>query len=81
MREDQFLKKLGEALEVEPGNEELLLNTDLMSVPTWDSIGYLRVINMLEVDYRVLASADMIARCVKVEDLYNLIQKKSSGSI
>jgi acyl carrier protein len=74
--EAQFLADLAQALELK-SNEKIKINDELADFPTWDSIGFLRVTQMLETKYRALVTADVLAEFKSVVDIYNFVLKKS----
>lgn len=75
MNEEVFLKKLREALEMKEG-ESLTMKTTLQEVPTWDSIGHLRVATLLDVEFGVVSLLEQVAKCATVTEIYRMAKKQ-----
>lgn len=65
---EQFLgaTDFQEAVEVAP-------ETDLLSLPEWDSLSALGVIVMFDTEYGKTITGDDLKKCVTVTDLYKLL--------
>ena len=72
-----FLEQLADILEVAPG--ELSWGTDLRGLDTWDSLAHVSVVAMAEVEYQRKLSAQRLAACRTVEDLYKLIAEPNGS--
>ena len=52
---------------------EVKADTELVSLPEWDSLAALGVIVMFDVDYGKIIVADDLKNCTTLTDLYKLV--------
>jgi acyl carrier protein len=73
---EKFLNKLAEILEVEKVN----LDNVLVDFEEWDSLTSLSIIATIDSYYNVNISAEELLSCRTVNDLLQMIQKKTIKS-
>jgi acyl carrier protein len=52
---------------------EMTLETELESLPEWDSLAALGVIVMFDIEYRKTITGEDLKNCSKITDLYDLL--------
>lgn len=74
MDEAQFLNRLEEVMELDPGS--LKRDTPLADIPAWDSMAILGFIAMTDETFGVSPSPKAIAGCATVADLLAIASPK-----
>lgn len=72
MKENDFKVKLEECLEVE---RELSLDENFKELEEWDSLAVLTVLAMINEEYDVTISRDMLEKVNTVKELWGVIQE------
>lgn len=72
MTEDQFIKKCCIALEVEPGELDKESSPD--NVPTWDSMGWLSLIAMIDEELGVILENRSLKTVRTLGDIIDLLK-------
>lgn len=75
MDKQEFLAKFAEQFE-DTDPEEIQLNTVFHELEEWSSIIGMCILALAKADYGKSISSDELKKCVKVEDVYNLIANK-----
>lgn len=70
--QQKFLRTLEGLMEVPPNS--LRPETDLRSIPTWDSLRSVEFVALLDKDYGLTVDYDVIAECETVEELMALVR-------
>jgi acyl carrier protein len=52
---------------------EMTLETELKSLPEWDSLAALGVIVMFDIEYQKTITGDDLSKCNRIFDLYKLV--------
>lgn len=52
---------------------EMTLETELKSLPEWDSLAALGVIVMFDIEYQKTITGEDLSKCSRIIDLYQLI--------
>jgi acyl carrier protein len=68
----QFFDRMAQELTEEPG--ELTMSSRLEDLVGWDSMSMLGVIAMIDAECNCVLSADDLAKCKTVGDVYNAIR-------
>jgi acyl carrier protein len=53
---------------------EMTLETELKSLPEWDSLAALGVIVMCDMEYLKLITGDDLSKCLTIDDIFKLIK-------
>ncbi|MDL5039202.1 acyl carrier protein [Comamonas sp. Y6] len=69
---DQFIENFLTAVDFQE-SVEVTPDTELKSLPEWDSLAALGVIVMFDVDYGKTITGDDLKTCVALNDLYKLL--------
>lgn len=70
--EKEFIEKLADILDTDV---ELHMDTDLLDVEEWDSVGFINFIAMVTLEYQKEdVKITDVRNAVTVKDLYNLIK-------
>lgn len=69
---EQFIENFRLAVDFQ-NPVEVNANTELVSLPEWDSLAALGVIVMFDVDYGKVIVADDLKNCTTLADLYKLV--------
>lgn len=69
---EQFIEQFLIAVDFQE-SVDATLDTELLSLPEWDSLASLGVIVMFDTDYNKTISGDDIKKCVTLGDLRNLL--------
>jgi len=56
---------------------EMTLETELKSLPEWDSLAALGVIVMCDLEYQVTLTGAQLSECIFLGDIYNIVSKKT----
>lgn len=70
-REQIFLNRVSDALSLDAG-QSIKMSTILSEQIFWDSLAYISISIMLELDYGKVISFKEINSCTTISDLYNL---------
>lgn len=68
---EQFIEQFSAAVDFQEP-VDIALDTELLSLPEWDSLASLGVIVMFDTEYGKTIVGDDIKKCVTVGDLYKL---------
>lgn len=71
---DSFLNELAEIFEVE--TSELKEGYELDEYTNWDSLAHISVIVLIDEHFNLSVSNEHLRKCVKLSDLFYLIQNK-----
>ena len=78
MSDAEFIQHFEENVEgLEPGN--VTMETELSSIPQWDSLAVLTVLAMADAEYGVTLTGNDLADCKTVGDIHSLVQQKKGG--
>ena len=69
---DQFIESFRTAVDFQEA-VEVTPETELKSLPEWDSLAALGVIVMFDVDYGKTITGDDLKNCSSIADLYKLL--------
>jgi acyl carrier protein len=69
---EQFIEQFLIAVDFQDA-VEVSADTELLSLPEWDSLASLGVIVMFDTDYNTTISGENIKKCVTLADLYKLL--------
>lgn len=69
---DQFIENFLVAVDFQ-NPIEVAAETELLSLPEWDSLAALGVIVMFDVDYGKIIVGDDLKNCTTLSDLYKLL--------
>ena len=69
---DQFIENFLVAVDFQ-NPVEVKAETELLSLPEWDSLAALGVIVMFDVDYEKVITGDDLKNCSTLADLYRLM--------
>ncbi|KND60770.1 Acyl carrier protein [Candidatus Burkholderia verschuerenii] len=69
---EQFIEQFLTAVDFQEA-VEVSADTELLSLPEWDSLASLGVIVMFDTDYGKTISGEDIKKCVTLADLYKLL--------
>ena len=76
MKKKEFIDELKDTLEIEDGDQEINLETDLRYLEEYDSLSVLAIIAMIDKDFgKQISSADF-AKVTTVSSLMDLIGKE-----
>lgn len=79
MNQETFIQHFEEAIEgIEPGS--VRMNTVMRDLAQWDSLAVLTTLAMVDAEYEVVISANELAECRTVEDLFQLVSGKKGQS-
>lgn len=79
MNIDHFLEFTREELLL--STAEIALNSRFRELRTWSSLNALILISRINEETNVLLSAQDLAACQTIEDIFNLIQSKNNGTV
>lgn len=71
-QEATFLENFINAVDFQD-HVEMTLETELKSLPEWDSLAALGVIVMFDMEYEKAITGDDLARCQSIGDIYKLV--------
>ena len=74
MKDTEFIVLLCEALEIEEGNEEVTLETELDSLDNWNSLSVLSLLALLDEKAGINLPPAAIAEASTVGDIYLLTE-------
>ncbi len=76
MEQDQFQRELEEALELNPG--EISADTVLEEIETFDSLGRLSVLAMIDTVFGFSIDSESLEHCKTVAELHSFLIKQAS---
>ena len=73
MNKEEFLKSMAEILEIEKIDENFILSDDI-----WNSLAVISTIALIDENFNITISGDLLNNCKTIGDLWKLIQEKVS---
>ena len=77
MTKAEFIEKIAQELSVSPA--DLSPNTDLSSLSSWDSLGKMGVLALIDSELRMAVPKDFLQNCKTVSDLLDVVKTNLSG--
>ncbi len=71
MSKEEFLKSMAEILELDEVNENLELDDDI-----WNSLSIVSTIALIDENFNITISGDLLNNCKTIGDLWKLIEEK-----
>tara|TARA_Y100000590_G_scaffold338522_1_gene385766 strand:+ start:911 stop:1153 length:243 start_codon:yes stop_codon:yes gene_type:complete len=75
MKLNDFFLSIAECLEI---NDLNLIKADFNISKTWDSLGQINIINMLDKNYNLVISIDHLNEITYVQDIIDIIEEKKN---
>ena len=77
MTKAAFIEKIAEELSVVPA--DLTLDTELSSLSSWDSLGKMGILALIDSELHMVVPQGSFQNCEKVSDLLGLVEANLSG--
>ena len=76
VNEETVIRVVGKALDVDTSS--LSADSEIGSVPEWDSLGHLTIVRLLQEEFAVELSIDDVIECESVQDFVDVISGMST---
>lgn len=77
MTKTEFIKKIAQELSVSA--TDLTPNTELSSLPAWDSLAKMGVLALIDAELHMPVPQGALQNCKKISDLIDLVNASLSG--
>jgi acyl carrier protein len=77
MTKTEFIEKLAQELSIAPG--ELAIDAELSSISSWDSLGKMGVLALIDSELRMVLPQGSLQKCKTVYDLVCLVKPNLSN--
>lgn len=77
MTKHEFIEKVAQELSVGPA--DLTPDTDLSSLSSWDSLGKMGILALIDSELRAVVPPGSLQNCQKVSDLLGLVETNLSS--